>query len=382
LGCALYRLLTGKSPYFQADGAVAVMSAHLTQPPPRVTEIAPWLPPQIDWVIAKAMAKDPAQRFSSARELAEAASQAIYGTTAPHRGAATSMSTSPWTSNPNPAPAHRTYAAPTASSGPTSPPMQGYYAMPAGPFGVQPSRPRSKAFAAVAAVVLLLAGGVTAWALTSGSDSGSQASTTASNSQSTSTTPSTATTVPNSALSGLLLPVAQFADLLGVPELVVSRTFTAIQDDSSPAVDLKECISASLPGQQLVYQDSDWKAAVEQFLVPPGGVGSFSIQAVIAFADAAAAQKVERDQRETWTQCAGKTMITTANAQPTQQTFGSVESVDDQTIALPNSHPGGFTCQRALGARNNIVIDVLACRIGVVHQGVDILKQIATKIST
>ncbi len=379
LGCALYRLLTGKSPYFQADGAVAVMSAHLNQPPPRVTEVAPWLPPQIDWVIAKAMAKDPADRFTSARELAEAARQAIYGDTAPQRTAA--PATSPWTSNPQPA--QRTYAAPTTSVGPTTlPPMQGYSAMPAGHFGVQPSRRRSRALAALAAVVLLLVGGVTAWALTSGSDSGPQASTTASSSQSTSATPSTATTVPNAALSGLLLPAAQAADLLGVPELVVSRTFTAIQDDSSPAVDLKECVSAALPAQYLVYKDSDWKAAVEQFLVPPGGGGSFAVQAVIAFPDAATAQKLLRGQRETWTQCAGKTITTTANDTTIQQTFGSVESVDDNTIALPNTRPGGWTCQRALGVRNNIVIDVLACRIGVDQQGVDMLKQIATKIRT
>jgi hypothetical protein len=324
------------------------------------------------------MAKDPAQRFTSARELAEAARQAIYGPTAPQRAA--TASTSPWTSNPQPA--QRTYAAPTTSLGPTTlPPMQDYSAMPGGYF-VQPPPRRSKAFAAVAAVILLLAGGVTAWALTSGSDSGSQASTTASNSQSTSTTPSTATTVPNAALSGLLLPVAQAADLLGVPELVVSRTFTAIQDDSSPAVDLKECVSAELPGQYLVYKDSGWKAAVEQFLVPPGGAGSFAIQAVIAFPDAATAQKLLRDQRATWTQCAGKTITTTTGNNTVQQTFGSVESVDDDTIALPNSRPAGWTCQRALGVRSNIVIDVMACRIGVDQQGVDILKQIATKIPT
>jgi serine/threonine-protein kinase len=383
LGCALYRLLTGKSPYFQADGAVAVMSAHLTQPPPKVTEVAPWLPPQIDWVIAKAMAKDPTQRFSSARELAEAASEAIFGPTARQRpaGVGTSMSTSPWNSDPQPA--QRTYAAPTASSGSILPPMQGYSTMPGGHFGVQPSRRRrSNALAAVAAVVLLLAGGVTAWVLTSGSDSGPQPSTTASNSESTSATPSTATTVPNAALSGLLLPAAQAADLLGVPELVVSRTFTAIQDDSSPAVDLKECVSAALPAQYLVFKDSGWRAAVEQFLVPPGGSGSIVIQAVIAYPDAATAQKLARDQRETWTQCAGKTITTTTNAQSVQQTFGSVQSIDDNTIALPNTRPGGWTCQRALGVRNNIVIDVMACRIGVVDQGVDILKQIATKIST
>ena len=76
LGCSLFRLLTGRTPY-PGGPAAAVIEAHLTQPPPRVTDFVPGLPPAINNVISTAMAKDPARRYQSARELAEAASRAL-----------------------------------------------------------------------------------------------------------------------------------------------------------------------------------------------------------------------------------------------------------------------------------------------------------------
>lgn len=72
LGCALFRLLTGKPPFFDAGVKDAVVQAHLHRTPPRASPLAPWLPPAVDEVIATAMAKDPAHRYHSAGELAAA----------------------------------------------------------------------------------------------------------------------------------------------------------------------------------------------------------------------------------------------------------------------------------------------------------------------
>ncbi len=77
LGCSLFRLLTGATPYPSSNGPAAVMMAHLHQPPPRVTARRPDLPPAMDAVIGTAMAKDPAQRFSTAGDLVAAAQNAL-----------------------------------------------------------------------------------------------------------------------------------------------------------------------------------------------------------------------------------------------------------------------------------------------------------------
>ncbi|MFD4295497.1 serine/threonine-protein kinase [Rhodococcus sp. NPDC058505] len=83
LGCTLYHLLTGRAPFPGSDTAHLV-HAHLNLPAPRVTAARPELPPALDAVIARAMAKNPADRFPSSDALAAAARSALgAGTPAP-----------------------------------------------------------------------------------------------------------------------------------------------------------------------------------------------------------------------------------------------------------------------------------------------------------
>ncbi len=77
LGCSLYRMLTGHAAFASSGGMAAVMAAHLTRPPPRVTDRVKNLPQAIDTVIAKAMAKNPDDRYQKAYEFAAAAAVAL-----------------------------------------------------------------------------------------------------------------------------------------------------------------------------------------------------------------------------------------------------------------------------------------------------------------
>ena len=71
LGCLLYEALTGRPP-FAHDGP-ALMYDHLHTPPPAPSESRPGLPYHLDVVVARAMAKDPGQRFRAASDLARSA---------------------------------------------------------------------------------------------------------------------------------------------------------------------------------------------------------------------------------------------------------------------------------------------------------------------
>lgn len=73
LGCTLFRMLTGKQPFYTAEGTTELARAHLHQPPPRISEHLPGATRQLDVVIAQALAKRPEERFESAREFAAAA---------------------------------------------------------------------------------------------------------------------------------------------------------------------------------------------------------------------------------------------------------------------------------------------------------------------
>lgn len=76
LGCVLFEILTGRMPY-ERDTEVSVMYAHISDAPPTVTGLRQDLPPGIDAVIAKALAKKPGDRFSSCRELVAAAREEL-----------------------------------------------------------------------------------------------------------------------------------------------------------------------------------------------------------------------------------------------------------------------------------------------------------------
>ncbi|MEV6641662.1 protein kinase [Amycolatopsis sp. NPDC051371] len=86
LACVLHQCLTGSKP-FTATTAASLIGAHLHQPPPRPSTLRPGLPAAFDAVIARGMAKNPAERFGSVTELTDAARAALGGTSPVHPAA-------------------------------------------------------------------------------------------------------------------------------------------------------------------------------------------------------------------------------------------------------------------------------------------------------
>ncbi|MEV6359756.1 ADP-ribosylglycohydrolase family protein [Nocardia asteroides] len=76
LACTVFRLLTGTGP-FDAPNPATVMLGHLNAVPPRASTHRAAVPPAVDTVLAKAMAKEPARRFASCSDFAAAFAEAV-----------------------------------------------------------------------------------------------------------------------------------------------------------------------------------------------------------------------------------------------------------------------------------------------------------------
>jgi serine/threonine protein kinase len=83
LGCVLYEMLTGSPPFVDANFA-RQMRRHAEERPRPLTELVPGLPPAVDHIAQKMLAKDPAMRYSIPRQaLKELDALTVTATTVP-----------------------------------------------------------------------------------------------------------------------------------------------------------------------------------------------------------------------------------------------------------------------------------------------------------
>jgi hypothetical protein len=121
LACVMFHLLCGRPP-FLGQGVGELLVAHITQPAPTVRSINPDVPPSLDALLQRALAKLPAERFASMAEfgagLATLTGQARSGAWAPVAGM-------PYPNVPGSYPGTGPYAGPGMGQGMGSSPGMG-----------------------------------------------------------------------------------------------------------------------------------------------------------------------------------------------------------------------------------------------------------------
>ncbi|BBZ04277.1 hypothetical protein MCHIJ_37140 [Mycolicibacterium chitae] len=333
LGCALFQLLTGRTPFADAPSMAAQAMAHLQRPAPRPSEFAP-LTPAFDAVVGTAMAKDPAHRYPSGRALAAAAADALHRQAPPQ----------PRFTPPPPPPRSRT--------------------------GVK--------LAAAAGAALLVGAGVSAAVVLRDdpAPAPSAAPTTAAPAPA-------AVTLADADLPDALLPAEEISAVMGIP-MQASGSSGGFYNDR--LINVPECTAVMYPAQQSAFQNSGATAPFTQVVNPVDTqIKASVVQSVIAFGTAELARSFVDRQAGLWPGCAAKTaQVSKGSGEPTDDWRLGNTARTDETLTVTNSRVGSeVTCQRALRPVANVVVDVNACLTGAVGDRADTLAgQIADQISS
>ncbi|WAJ47917.1 sensor domain-containing protein [Mycobacterium sp. Aquia_216] len=190
-----------------------------------------------------------------------------------------------------------------------------------------------------------------------------------------------------SALEGLLLDPGQINGALGATSMKVWVNAKGMWDWSAGISD-KNCLAIDGPAQERVYVGSGWTAMRGQ-RIDDSVDGSkkrdhYAIQAVVAFASEHDADGFYDSSVQSWSACSKRRFSDVTQGQPdTVWTVAGI-STDNSMLSTSEVQEGGdgWTCQRALTARNNIVIDVVTCAYSQVGaSAIDIASQLAAKVA-
>lgn len=381
LACVLHECVTGQQPFIEPDAEQQVL-AHLTKPPPRPSELRPELPPELDAVVAKGMAKNPDERYQTATDLARAARTAAladdsmsptYSLPSPTRrdlGTPPSGLLPPVSPRrPEPTPdwasretVHRAVSVPprppTPPGGATLPPEQ----MPplarrrwGGSAGI--------AVAAVLAVVATIA--IVALIVRAQGDSGGTSSPPPPSTVPPTTPTTTATTRAAPDIDTLLLNAADISAVTGISGLQLDGSRQSLPYDATrPTTAPPECAELAYAG---IFLETDltgtgWIAMRGEFYTAPGGEGvPKAREAVVELSTSQLAINLRDRITAAWQQCDAKTYTDQEGA----AWEAHVTSRGDRTIAVSvqKSVPN-WKCQAVIATAQNDVVLAKTCKLG------------------
>ena len=186
--------------------------------------------------------------------------------------------------------------------------------------------------------------------------------------------------VTDDRLSSILLTASEGNDIMGATNMQDLGGFATL-DSNAFAVSNPDCLGAAHIVQPAVYSDSGYTAIKFDSLHEPGDRYTHSIeQAVTTFPSADQALAFVQASAGKWKACAGQDISGLLNGATLQWTFGNLVGDPPKISLIMNRHRArGWTCQRALSAVWNAVIDVKACAFKIANQGVQGADKIAAK---
>ncbi|WP_082964087.1 sensor domain-containing protein [Mycobacterium sp. E796] len=189
----------------------------------------------------------------------------------------------------------------------------------------------------------------------------------------------------NARLAKLLLS-AKDVNAVGQTTAMALRRPISEMSHSDDVVSDRNCLDAYSPVEASVYRDRAWVALEGQFLDNARAKADHNkhalLQAVVRFHDADVAQQFFSQAKPRWAGCANRPLtITQPGDNPVAWKFGGLVATDSTLSLVQTLDAGrGFSCQRAMGVRNNVVIDTLWCGFDTTDQAGEVVNKIAAAV--
>lgn len=182
-------------------------------------------------------------------------------------------------------------------------------------------------------------------------------------------------------LVSLLLNDEQLSTVMGAA--MVSGKVSTEGTPTAGGLSKTQCLSALNAAQTLSYTDSGytdvrWSDARDN----PENVEHYAVQAVATFPDAARAESFVANEAAEWRLCADEVVVTVAPQQDAVNwRMAGVIGTPPKVSISATREDVKWTCQRALRAAANVVVDVTACSQQITDQGRRLGDQIAGRVA-
>jgi hypothetical protein len=167
-------------------------------------------------------------------------------------------------------------------------------------------------------------------------------------------------TLEESALDGLLLSNSELNKIAGVD---MESLYSAEEmNDNADLVSDLDCLGAIYPGEDAVYDGTDWTAIRDELLIEAGDDSDSRLveQTLVLFDTADDAVEFFEMSKAKWRECA---QVKDIEVEDGPWVPDEVQDVDERTISLKAEVSGTLSgiCGHAMGVVSNLIVEGFSC---------------------
>ncbi|MDO3640148.1 sensor domain-containing protein [Mycolicibacterium arseniciresistens] len=184
-------------------------------------------------------------------------------------------------------------------------------------------------------------------------------------------------------LDAVLLPIGALNETVGATDMEVTSDSEEMGDHSDEVSD-PDCVGAIFSAEDSVYAGSEWTAMRDQVAAEPGDDNEHWVQqTAVLFPGEMQAQDFVEESRSMWDSCAGDVIAIGAGATTylwELQDIRDAQGILAQTSSQEDS--GGWSCQHAISAVSNVVVEAWACGYTISDQAVDVATALIANVES